>query len=264
MIVEAIVTLTLLGLVFGALLAYASKKFHVKVDEREHKVEEALPGLNCGACGLAGCSQFAHSLVTGEIAATGCTAGGKKTAEKLGEIMGVEIEAKEPMVAKVFCGASTLDSPHKFSYQGLQNCRAAEIVAGGGKACSYGCMGYGSCAKICPVGAIKMEHKLPVVDEEKCVACAKCVKECPKMIIHLVPKSKKIHVLCSSKDSAPDVMKKCKTGCIACKLCETNCPVKPNKAVTVDENLASMHYDKCIQCGICATKCPRKTISNEK
>ena len=34
--------------------------------------------------------------------------------------------------------------------------------------------------RVCPVGALKQEgFNAPVVDEEKCIDCGKCVKFCP-------------------------------------------------------------------------------------
>ena len=51
-----------IGLVLGALLALASKIFHVEVNEKAVEITEILPGANCGACGFAGCSAYAESV----------------------------------------------------------------------------------------------------------------------------------------------------------------------------------------------------------
>jgi len=45
-----------LGVLCGAGLALASKIFYVYVDPKIEAVDEALPGANCGGCGLPGCS----------------------------------------------------------------------------------------------------------------------------------------------------------------------------------------------------------------
>jgi len=39
-----------MGLLFGLLLAIASKVFAVETDPRVEQITEALPGANCGAC----------------------------------------------------------------------------------------------------------------------------------------------------------------------------------------------------------------------
>ena len=54
------------------------------------------------------------------------------------------------------------------------------MPAGGPKACSYGCTGFGSCVKACQFDAIHVVDGVAVVDKEKCVACGKCVATCPK------------------------------------------------------------------------------------
>jgi len=34
--------------------------------------------------------------------------------------------------------------------------------------------------RVCPVNAIKQEgYKAPIIDQEKCIKCAKCVRFCP-------------------------------------------------------------------------------------
>ena len=107
------------------------------------------------------------------------------------------------------------------------------------------------------------KRKIIKIDEEKCTGCANCVKTCPKGLYELVPKEKKVHVLCSSKDPAKVVVKVCKVGCIACKACERACPVE-GKAILVNDNLAKIDYSKCIMCGKCVEACPRKIIVDER
>ena len=47
-ILNSVLVLGALGLIFGAILAYASKKFAVDVDERLESILDVLPGANCG------------------------------------------------------------------------------------------------------------------------------------------------------------------------------------------------------------------------
>ena len=63
----------------------------------------------------------------------------------------------------------------------LSNCRGAALVNGGGKGCSWGCLGLGDCERVCSFKAIHMSaHSLPIVDTAKCTACGDCVDVCPK------------------------------------------------------------------------------------
>ena len=66
-IIYAILILGVMGAVFGAVLAIASKVFAVKVDERLPKLVEALPGANCGGCGFAGCQAYAQAVLDGSL-----------------------------------------------------------------------------------------------------------------------------------------------------------------------------------------------------
>ena len=48
------------------------------------------------------------------------------------------------------------------------------------------CAGCGTCAKICPNGAITMENGKPVWSSEKCTFCGKCVNFCPAGIREII------------------------------------------------------------------------------
>lgn len=61
--INAALTMLVIGALLGVMLGVASKVFHVEVDEREAKVTEMLPGYNCGGCGYPGCSGLAAALV---------------------------------------------------------------------------------------------------------------------------------------------------------------------------------------------------------
>ena len=246
------------GIVFGVLLTVISKVFAVKVDERAQKITETLPGANCGACGYAGCADYADAIVNKGASMNACLPGGAAAASKIGEIMGVAAEEGTKQVAFVKCAGTCEKAGHDYEYTGVEDCAAMAFIPGGGaKSCSYGCLGFGNCVKACPFDAIHVVDGIAKVDKEVCKACGKCVAACPKHLIELVPYEAKHLVQCSSKDKGKDVMKACSVGCIGCHLCEKNCP---NDAVHVVDNVAYIDQEKCTGCGICAEKCPKKII----
>ncbi len=256
-ILAAVLTLTILGLLFGLLLAVGSKIFAVEQDERIPMVQECLPGANCGGCGYAGCANLAEAIVNGEAAVNTCPVGGAETAQKIAEIMGVEAGETIKMTAYVRCSGGS-NASRKYDYVGAIDCLAAMKVAGGPLECNFGCLGYGSCAKVCPNDAISIVDGKAVVNSDACIACGKCVGACPRNIIAIVPANNKTHVACVSKAKGGEVRKICQVGCIGCGICVKNCP---HEAITVVDNVARIDYSKCQDCGKCAEVCPRKIIT---
>lgn len=245
------------GLIIGLLLGFAGKAFEIETDEKEIAIREELPGNNCGGCGYAGCDALAKAIASGEALASACPVGGAEVAGKIAKIIGSEVEVTKK-VAFVKCSGTCDKAGNKFIYYGNEDCKQAAFSTGGGpKACSFGCMGFGSCVKVCEFDAIHIENGIAVVDREKCVACGKCVKECPKNLIELVPYDNKCFVACNSNDKGKDVKAVCQAGCIGCKLCEKNCDYD---AIYVEDNLARIDYSKCTNCGKCKEKCPVKII----
>ena len=254
----SIAVLGIMGVVSGLILAYASKRFAVKVDPKVKEIEKILPGLNCGACGYAGCYAYAKAVAEGKADLNLCKPGAAKVAEELGKIMGKNVDSTEPMVAQRYCNGGTNVTTKKFDYKGIQTCKAANLINNGFKECAYSCLGFGDCSKVCPVNAIHMDdNNLPQIDKEKCIGCEKCVTECPRNILKMAPKKARVHVRCSSHDPGKNVVKVCKVGCIACRKCENECSFD---AIHVIDNLAVIDYSKCKNCTKCAQVCPRKII----
>lgn len=246
------------GLFLGILLAVASKIFAVEKDERAEAIAEVLPGANCGSCGYAGCSAYAAAISSDGAKINSCSPGGQRVADAIAGIMGVQAEAVEEKCAVVLCNGDEETATDKYVYEGIEDCNVAATLQGGGhKACTYGCLGYGSCSAVCQNNAITIENGIAVIDYDKCGGCGECEKACPKKLIKIVKKSTKYIVKCSSCDKGAEMKAKCSVGCIGCKICEKNCPVQ---AITVENNHAVIDYEKCIGCGICAAKCPKKII----
>lgn len=256
-ILYSVIALAGLGLLFGILITFASKKFEVKKDDRVEKITELLPGANCGGCGFAGCSAYAQAIVDGKAEPNLCNSCSSDKLGEIAEILGVEIKMAEPCIAYVMCCGNSENTTEKYNYDGVKNCVSAMRISGGFKSCQYACLGFGNCAEVCTNNAIKITDGVAEVIEEKCGGCGACVKACPKGIIALVPKSAKYVVKCSSKDKGIDTKNSCKVGCISCKLCEKNCP---SDAIHVENNVAVIDYKKCTSCGACADKCPRHII----
>src|SRR5512135_418817 len=176
-VIKSLVFMGGVGAVFGAGLAYAAKKFAVKTDPRVEAVRDALPGANCGACGFAGCQGYAEAVVNDPSLSPGLCAPGKAdVAALVAKITGKIAPEAIPTVATVFCRGDECKASRRFKYEGVKDCRAAVLVSGGDKTCQYGCLGYGTCSRACPFGAISMsKENLPVIDREKCTACGVCV-----------------------------------------------------------------------------------------
>lgn len=257
-VIIAVAVLGVISIIIGIILSIAEKVFHVEVDETELAVREELPGSNCGGCGYAGCDSCAKAIAKGEAPITACPVGGKPVAEKLAVIMKQELGDMKKMVAYVKCDGTSEKRQVNYNYIGIDSCIYADKMPGNSPyACEFGCLGYGSCAKVCDHKAIRIINRKAVVDESLCVACGKCLRICPHNLIELVPADSVQRVQCSSFAKGKEVRNACTAGCIACGLCEKNCP---NGAITVDHNIAKIDYDKCNHCGICVEKCPRKII----
>jgi len=248
-----------LGSIFGIGIAYANKRFAVKKDPRIEQILDVLAHAHCGACGYAGCQQYAEAVVLNpDVAPNLCTPGGVSTAEAVARITGKEMVALEPKIARVFCQGGMSKSIRRFKYEGVEDCKAAVIASGGDKACVYGCLGYGTCSRACPFGAITMsDDHLPIIDPAKCTACGKCAQACPKKVIEILPSAKAVLVRCHSCDKGAVTRKNCQVGCIACGICVKVCPYN---APVIENNLSRINLDKCRVCGLCVSKCPTNAI----
>ena len=258
-----------LGLIFGLVLAAASKVFYVETDPRLDQLNECLPGANCGGCGFAGCGAYAEAVLKGEAPVGKCASGGNEAAKAMAAIMGVEAGEVTRKVALVRCsGARTYDAEGnltkgakmKATYEGFHDCLAASRVGGSGPlSCKFGCLGYGSCTKVCKYGAISVKNGVAVVDEDLCVGCMACAQVCPRKIITAVEPSQNVIIACNSLAKGAVTNRACTIGCIGCGKCMKNCP---SGAITITNNLAQIDYSKCTNCGECAKVCPKGLIKD--
>lgn len=241
------------SLFLGILLALFIRFFGIEEDEKAKNIRACLPGINCGACGFKGCDDYAAALAQGKAKPNLCIPGAEDTAEKLGEILGIEIEPPKDVVAFVHCNGVCDATVKKAVYDGIGSCKAASMLYGGPDACRYGCLGCGDCAAVCASNAICISDGIARVDTRLCVGCGMCVDTCPKKIISMVPQETATVVYCSNKDKGADARKACKNACIACKKCEKACP---HSAIAVINNCAVIDYEKCTGCKECVKECP--------
>ena len=249
------------GVVAGVILTIAAKFMSVPVDERVSNVREVLPGANCGACGFAGCDEYAEKLVFEGAAANRCTPGGGEVAGRIGALLGVEAGAVVPMRAIVKCAGTTETTRYIMDYQGPRTCEACNSVYQGRRGCSHGCLGYGDCASACPYGAISVVDGVASVDKCLCTGCGMCVQSCPNHLLAVVPAASTVCVACSSHDKGAFVRTVCKAGCIGCMKCQKTCQYG---AIVVDQFLAGIDPEKCTGCGECVGVCPTGVIVNRR
>lgn len=245
-----------LALVFALLLAWLGKKLAVKRNEKIDLVLKELAGANCGGCGFPGCDGFATALVEGKAKISDCNATSAEHKNEIAKILGVENSGGATMVVSACRGGT--NAKDKYDYQGYGDCRSMELLAGGRKACKWGCLGMGSCVDACQDHAVEVNMQgFSEINQKKCISCGRCIVACPKKIIKRIPADAKIFVACSNHDKGKDVREVCKNGCIACGICAKNCKAG---AITIVDNLAVIDYTKCTGCLECVSRCPSKCI----
>ena len=219
-ILTALFFLLILGLLLGLVIGVVAKFFAVKTDPRVEQVEELLPAANCGACGYAGCAEFAKALVKGDATPEMCPVSSPEEVQKVAETLGVSINERLEEVAVVRCGGDNRLAKWGANYNGILDCRSANLVSGGVKQCAYGCLGFGTCSRACPFDAIEITSEgLAVVHPDVCTGCGKCVAACPRNLIELVPKSTPVNNLCNNPEKGAVTRKVCDVSCIACRKC---------------------------------------------
>jgi len=258
-----VVTLSLIALAASVILYFVAQKFMVIEDPRIDEVQALLPAANCGGCGFAGCRNFAEALVKADtFEGLNCPVGGGTVMASAAELLGKTPPAVEPQVAVLKCNGSPDNRARTNRYDGVLNCRISHSLYLGETDCSYGCMGYGDCVTACAFDAIHIDVAtgLPVVVDDKCVACGACVKACPRNLIELRKKAKKdrkIYVACSNCDKGGPARKACKVACIGCGKCVKVCAFD---AITMENNLAYIDAQKCTFCRKCVAECPTGAI----
>jgi electron transport complex protein RnfB len=156
----AVLSLTLLGTLFGFGLGFAARRFAVEGDPLVEELTAMMPGSNCGQCGFPGCSAAAAAIADGSAVATCCPPGGKGLAAALAAKLGITLDL-----------SAVADEGPKIA-------AVREEI----------CIGCCRCIKVCPtdaiVGAAKQIHN---VIREACTGCGACVERCPTEAVTMQP-----------------------------------------------------------------------------
>lgn len=262
-ILITIISLSFLALGAAIILYFVAQKFKVYEDPRIDEILALLPAANCGGCGFAGCRNFAEALVKADtFEGLNCPVGGGEVMGLSAKILGKEAPVVDPLVAVLLCNGTPEYRPRTSIYDGALDCRISNSLYIGETDCSFGCLGNGDCVRACAFDAMFMdrETELPVIIDDKCVACGACVKACPRNLIELRKKAKKdrkIYVACSNCDKGGPARRACKVACIACSKCFKVCEFG---AITIENNLAYIDAKKCTFCRKCFAECPTNSI----
>jgi len=258
----SVISLGSLGTIAAVILFIVAQKFKVIEDPRIDTVADKLPGANCGGCGYAGCRALAEEIVRKEsLDGMNCPPGGNDVMKDIAAVLGLEATEQEPTIAVVRCSGSLENAPAKSNYQGLSSCAFQHSLFAGQSGCPNGCLGCGDCVISCDFDAIYMDPAtgLPVV-KDNCVSCGACVKACPRKIIEIRKRGKKdrrIFVSCINVQKGGDSRKNCAVACIGCGKCVKECKFD---AITLENNLAYIDFNKCTLCRKCPSVCPTNAI----
>tara|TARA_R100001039_G_C1776836_1_gene65600 strand:+ start:69 stop:629 length:561 start_codon:yes stop_codon:yes gene_type:complete len=158
----AIIAITLLALILGLVLGFASIRFKVEGDPIVDQIDKILPQTQCDQCSFAGCRPYAEAIAAGEVDINRCPPGGETTIQALADLLDVE-----PKPLDEECG---VEKPKMLAVIDEDRCIGCTL-----------------CIQACPVDAIlgAAKHMHTVIADE-CTGCELCVEPCPVDCIDMV------------------------------------------------------------------------------
>ena len=157
-----IITLAVIGSIFGLILAYSAVRFKVEGDPVVDQIDALLPQTQCGQCTYAGCRPYAEAIASGEADINQCPPGGEATIIALADLLDVEVKP--------------LNAEHGEEKEYPTIVRIDEQV----------CIGCTLCIQACPIDAILGAAKhMHTVIESECTGCNLCIPPCPVDCIHI-------------------------------------------------------------------------------
>ncbi len=158
----SVLLLTLLGLVFGLGLGWASVRFKVDSDPLVERIDALLPQTQCGQCNYPGCRPYAEAISRDEADINQCPPGGEAGIRALADLLGREVKPLNPENGEE---------------------KARTVV----KIDEQRCIGCTLCIQACPVDAIVGAAKLMhTVIQSECTGCDLCLPPCPVDCIDIV------------------------------------------------------------------------------
>jgi len=153
--ITALLVMTGIALVLGAVLGFASIKFKVEGDPLVEKIDAILPQTQCGQCGFPGCRPYATAIADGEAEINQCPPGGEEGIRKLADLLGREFKP--------------LSEEH-----GVEKAKSVAVID------EATCIGCTLCIQACPVDAIVGAAKqLHAIVAAECTGCELCLAPCP-------------------------------------------------------------------------------------
>lgn len=252
-----VIIMLVLALIIGLGLSYMDLKLSIARDPKVDEILKMLSGANCGGCGYPGCEAYAQALSEGKADLASCNPTTKANKNKIAKMLGI-INSGVETVAVVHCSGGN-NCKDKYKYQGYGDCKSAQLLADGVKACIVGCMELGTCAQNCKYNAISLKKNdgYAFINHDLCTSCGACIVECPKNLISRIPKSAKVYLACSNHCAGKEVAAICKAGCISCGKCVKSCNFD---AVKLVDGIPEFDYTKCTACMACAKACPKQVI----
>ncbi|WP_163373940.1 electron transport complex subunit RsxB [Enterobacter hormaechei] len=160
----AIASISVLGLVFGIILGYASRRFAVEDDPVVEKIDELLPQSQCGQCCYPGCRPYAEAVGVQGEKINRCAPGGEAVMLKIAALLNVDPQ------------------PVDGDEQAQEPVRALAVID------EANCIGCTKCIQACPVDAIVgATRAMHTVVADLCTGCNLCVAPCPTQCIELRP-----------------------------------------------------------------------------